>query len=145
MVSLMKKYFLIIREYIANYWAWWRSAPKAAALAHVQFIAGGTAVAIAGTIAMYYHGIPHVRYVGETLDGSETYWSEPSDFADASYLSFSGSMDVVANEYSEGCGLIIWVPIDHVEGLDQKLPFSIIRKAEDWFRTKPSANTRQRL
>ena len=116
-----------------------------AVFAHIRYAVGTAAVVAAATIAMYYHGIPHLRYVGETVEGSKAYWSEPNDLSTASYFSFSGTMDVVANEYSEGCGFVIWVPIEHINGLDQKLPFSVIRKADDWFRTEPVGSTRQRL
>jgi len=141
----MKKYTSILRESLASYWAWWRSDPKAAVVSHARYAMGLTAITIAATIAMYYHGIPHIRYVGKTLDGSKSYWEEAAKFSEASYCSFPGTLDVTANEYSAGCGFVIWVPIEHIEELDQKLPFSILHKAEDWFRTEPPVDTRQRL
>jgi hypothetical protein len=134
-----------IKLWSVLYWDSWKTNPAHTALTHIKWTIVSTIISVAATVAMYFHGIPHLRYCGETSEGQRTYWSEPGDFRKASYISFPGSMNVLANEYSQGCSFLIWIPIDHIEGLDQKLPFSIIRKAEDRFRGKPASNTRRQL
>lgn len=141
----MRSCFHSMKRRVDTYWQRRRTDPKFSAIQVLRMAGGCVIVCIAASVAMYYHGIPYFRYAGETIDGDKTAWAEPTEVAAASYVSFAGRMEVVADEYSEGCGWVIWVPIGHIEGLDQKLPFSVFRKADDLFRTAPETSTRQRL
>ncbi|WP_430451110.1 hypothetical protein [Rhodopirellula europaea] len=141
----MKPIFHSLKRRVNVYWQRWSTDPRSSAIQLLRIAGACLIVCIAASVAMYYHGVPYFRYTGETVQGDETTWAKPTDMAAASYISFPGRMKAVADEYSEGCGWVIWVPIGHIEGLDQKLPFSVFRKADDLFRTEPESNTRQRL
>lgn len=141
----MNTYAARVKHSIDSYWQRWREDPLKSFLQLTRWVGCGMAVAAASITAMYFHGIPYVQYDWEVVAGNQTQWPSATEKSSASYFSFPGTLEAVAHEYSEGCDFVIWVPVDHIEGLDEKLPFSILRKAEDWFRSGPPTNTRQRL
>lgn len=107
----------------------------------LRTIAGGLALGVFCTIALYYHGIPYLQWKFETESRHGSGWPAATDKTSASYVSFTGTMDAVANSYGEGCPWIIFVPLEHVDGLKEKLPFSIIQNVEDAIGVGTSAET----
>ncbi|MEO9596044.1 hypothetical protein [Rhodopirellula bahusiensis] len=91
------------------------------------------ALSVVLPIASYYHGVPFIQYRFEAEDRYG--WLPPAARKNsATYISLVGRIDAEANLYGgPGCPWVIFIPVEHIDGLDQKLPFSIIYRVDRFF------------
>lgn len=79
----------------------------------------------------YFNGVPFIQYRAVHPDTRNGRQATALEKTSASYISLFGTREVMANEFGAGCPDVIWIPVSHVDGLDDKLPFSLLKRLEE--------------